>query len=160
MRFGYSEDFCPWLYLKLHNVVSSYEIHDEFKRLPSPITCKTMLLISQKCYLFGKECALAKKSLHHFGHQTSWKPSKQTSWDSSVWCYSLALLFLVYYILLRGKCHWKKRQVNKEANLFSTSISLAGFCMISLLSEGGLQGTKLSWTMFPILKMNWKKEHS
>ena len=43
MRFGYSEDFCPWLYLKLHNVVSSYEIHDEFKRLPSPITCKTML---------------------------------------------------------------------------------------------------------------------
>ena len=84
MRFGYSENFCPWLYLKLHNVVSSYEIHDEFKRLPSPITCKTMLLISQKCYLFGKECALAKKSLHHFGHQTSWKPSKQTSWDSSV----------------------------------------------------------------------------
>ena len=67
----------------------------------------------------------------------------------------LSGLLLVYYILLRGKCHWKKRQVNKEANLFSTSISLAGFCMISLLSEGGLQGTKLSWTMFPILKMNF-----
>ena len=61
-----------------------------------------------------------------------------------------------------SKCPRKKRQVNKEANLFSTSISLAGFCMISLLSEGGLQGTKLSWTMFPILKMIffWKKRIS